>query len=100
MSTYAYMDCRDLRHAWARDDDEITDEHRGRVNAFSRVLVCMRCGTTRRDDFTVVRVNRNHFVHRVGARYKYAKGYSVKGGVDIEALRWDLFNKVLGMVKR
>ena len=96
---YEYMECRDLRHAWARDDDEFIAE-KGRVREFSRVLVCMRCGTTRRDDFRVIHQHRTHLIHRVGARYRYAPGYQIKGGVKIEEMRWSLFNKVLTLVKR
>lgn len=99
MSAYEYTDCRDMRHAWARDDDEFT-EHRGRVREFSRVLVCMRCGTTRRDDFVVSHQGGHHFITRVGARYRYANGYQIKGGVKIEEMRWDLFNKAMRLVKR
>ena len=97
---YAYMDCRDLRHAWAREDDEVKESGRGVVNEFSRVLVCMRCGTTRKDDFIVIRRDRQNYVARLGARYVYPKGYAVRGGINIEQMRWDLFHTVRKVVKR
>jgi hypothetical protein len=90
MAAYAFADCRDLRHAWARVDDEVLLETDGQIRLFQRTLACMRCDTKRRDTYQV-NTHGPKVMTRLGAKYDYAFGYQVKGGLDVEALRWSLY---------
>lgn len=87
---YEYPDCRDLRHAWVRHNDEVLIETQGQVKLFTRTLVCIRCETTRVDTYRVA-TRGGHSVHKVGSKYNYAPHYQVKGGFDVDRLRWQMF---------
>jgi hypothetical protein len=34
-----------------------------------------------------------HAVIKIGVKYDYPKDYQVKGGFDVNALRWELFQR-------
>lgn len=88
-----YIDCRDMRHAWVRDTDEVLIEVQGQVRLFTRTLVCVRCESKRIDTYRVATLGRKHHeVVKVGAKYVYAPNYQVKGGFDMSEARWMLFN--------
>jgi len=86
---YHFEDCRDLRHSWVRQSDEVLYSE-GNAHLFTRTVLCSRCDTTRIDTYRVPPGGR-HLLVRVGSRYKYPTGYVVKGGYDVDAMRWRLF---------
>lgn len=79
-----FLECRDLNHAWSYEGDLITDRDSGGIREFHRQVVCMRCGTTRTDIFHVT----DRLVFTDKRRYKYAKGYQVKGGLNKQEARF------------
>lgn len=68
---YAYVTCRDLRHAWLQDATVGSPE--GEV---SRTLTCSRCGTVRTETYVISR--RGGFISKTGHKYKYPEGYLLK----------------------
>lgn len=86
---YGYPDCRDLRHAWVRENDEVLIETQGQVKLFTRSLVCIRCESVRVDTYRVA-TRGGHALHKIGSKYRYAPHYTVRGGFDVEELRWTL----------
>ena len=88
---YRYEDCRDLRHSWVRQSDEVLYDE-GNVALFTRTVECARCETLRVDTYKVPMGGR-HLLVRVGSRYRYANGYMVKGGYDVAEMRWRLFER-------
>lgn len=85
--SYPYNDCRDLRHAWKRLDDELMEDS----TYFTRTVECIRCGTRRVDVYQVAAQGK-HLMFRVGSHYIYAEGYQVKGGFDVAAMRWNHYH--------
>lgn len=85
---YPYDECRDLRHAWKRLDDKVVVQG----VMFTRTVECMRCGTRRIDTYQVAAQGK-HLMYRVGSHYQYALGYQVKGGYNVEAMRWHLYHE-------
>lgn len=78
----AHLRCRDLRHAWTHDEDlNVPMTLQGSFH-FDRVLVCMRCGTSRIDRLALSR----GYITKEGARYRYAKDYLLPKGVDARAI--------------
>ena len=59
--------CRDLRHMW----EPVDGGRRG--NGWFRTLGCPRCGTMVEQDL-------DRFGNIIKRRYRYSKGYLVKGG--------------------
>jgi hypothetical protein len=82
-----FLDCRDLRHAWKRKFDDL--DKQGKYTDLTRTLVCVRCGTVRKDAYRVTKVS----VTRMGSTYHYPEGYRVKGGLSIEEARLVLFTR-------
>lgn len=94
----AYLECRDLHHAWEHVGDELIVERKKRVQSFSRMLVCTRCETQRIDMFVVTK----NSVEKVKTKYHYRPGYLTKGQgrVPIRQIRWELFDKLLKAARR
>lgn len=70
----AYLDCRDLRHAWGRPNDwEITRNSRGKIIEYTRVVVCRKCGTERHEKFLVPSMD------LANRRYVYPEGFLLLG---------------------
>jgi hypothetical protein len=61
----AAVACRDLAHAWE------VDGYRAEGGNVHRLLVCSRCGTERRDAWSLAG-------RRIGSRYSYAADYRLK----------------------
>jgi len=80
-------DCRDLRHAWYRDGDTVLVRRYGRVRQFARQLTCIRCGTTRADEYKVS----GDLVPRTKVKYVYPPGYLIPGGISVADVRRILF---------
>lgn len=89
---YRYPDCRDMRHGWVHADDTVLAQTQGEVKLFTRTLVCFRCETKRIDTYRVASRG-GHAVIKVGVKYDYPRDYQVKGGFDVDRLRWDLFQR-------
>ena len=72
-----FIQCRDLRHAWSVDNDFYVWDNPSEVRALTiaRDLVCLRCGTVRRQRF----VQRRWGLERLGNNYSYQDGYQVHG---------------------
>lgn len=84
-----FLDCRDLRHAWKRLNDNLDRDAKHKYTDLTRTLVCVRCGTERRDAYRVTRVS----VTRLGSTYHYPVGYRVRGGLSAEEARLVLFKR-------
>lgn len=79
--------CRDMRHAWFPQGDNVLIEEQGQVRHFKRVLQCVRCETVRTDEYKVSRVA----VARVRTKYEYPQGYQIRGGARVADVRFALF---------
>ena len=91
MTDRGLLACRDLRHAWDWDtDSEVVRLGRHR-REFTRHLVCLRCATTRTDTYEIGR----NYVAKVHTRYGYPEGYKVPGGISVEAVRLELFTRMI-----
>jgi len=76
-----FLTCRDLRHSWQR----LGFYHAG--GEIVRVLICQRCDVERRDYWSP-RGYRNR------AAYSYPDGYKLGGGVDQQAIREAVLDRV------
>lgn len=94
---YGYEDCRDLRHAWQRMTDEVLYDA-NHAALFTRSVMCERCETVRIDTYKVPKSG-PHMLVRLGSRYRYAKDYQVKGGYDVDAMRWRLYQRATGKLR-
>lgn len=79
-----HLTCRDIAHAWEYDGDVVVERDSGGIKVFHRNVICLRCGTTRTDVF---HVTERHVVSDK-RKYKYAKGYQVKGGLNKQEARY------------
>ena len=73
-----FLECRDLRHAWATSADfsvEVKRVRSRRMKVYTRVLACQRCGVVRTDYF-------DEYLDRVALNYDYPDGYQVSRGAD------------------
>lgn len=72
-----FIQCRDVRHAWAVSEDfyvHATGEHKT-IQEVRRELVCMRCNTGRVE---IYHPTRYMGLEKVKQFYVYAEGYQLK----------------------
>jgi|GEM_PF-3056464 len=79
----SHLMCRDFSHAWEWSTDMVgrRDPETKSINVATRVLVCLRCGTERYDEFAVP-----SFV-LISRSYSYADDYLIPG---IGAIKGDV----------
>lgn len=69
--------CRDVKHAWSVEEDFHVSLHKGSViQEIQRILVCLRCGTKRRERYTPTKI---FGLHKVGNAYEYPDNYQIHG---------------------
>ncbi len=74
-----WVACRDMRHAWATENDfHVVPQSTvgGRSMHVGRDLVCMRCETRRHEVYLSVKGGR---LEKVGQSYEYPEGYQIAG---------------------
>lgn len=76
-----WVNCRDMRHAWAVENDfhvvEQKQEKGGRRTMHvGRDLICMRCPTIRHEVYIVTRYDG---LEKVSQSYSYPEGYQIPG---------------------
>lgn len=76
-----YLLCRDVRHAWS------VEGYWRDGTAVRRKLHCLRCSTTRTDVWTAKG-------GRLRNQYQHPDGYSVKGGLNQQAVREEELRRV------
>jgi hypothetical protein len=76
-----FLDCRDLRHAWAR----LGTYHAG--GEIVRVLICQRCDCTARDYWSP----RGYRLR--GRSYEYPEGYLIQGGPSLQDIRATILDR-------
>ena len=86
-----HLVCRDLHHAWEWQTDLLPnrDEDR-RITSVTRVLSCLRCGTNRRDEYTVPSFT------RMKSTYEYPEGYVTHQGghVPVAVVRAEVYRRM------
>lgn len=86
-----FTTCRDMRHAWATENDYHVytqyQEAKGSKSMFvARDLVCMRCGALRHEIYLATK---SRGLERVSMTYSYPDGYMIPGmpsGVSPQAI--------------
>lgn len=72
--------CRDMLHAWAVENDfhvtPMATVGRKSIMHISRELVCMRCGTVRKEKY---HLSARGGLEKVGQSYEYPEGYQIPG---------------------
>ena len=95
-----YLLCKDLRHLWQVQQDYTPYEDN--KSWMLRVLVCVRCGTTRTDTFFVDKKTKR--VSRGGSTYRYPSGFSMRGLPEErrlgEVMRYESFLRTLAANKQ
>lgn len=78
----AFLECRDLRHAW------VTQGAYRAGTEVRRRLACSRCGTERTDHWSPTGGE------RYGNSYRYVDGYRVVHGATAALVRQEVMNRV------
>lgn len=82
------LECRDMRHAWFAEGDNVIIEEKKRIRHFRRRATCIRCETTKTEEFKVsYRGDRVVAVGLVRRKYDYVQGYQVQGGLKVADAR-------------
>jgi len=68
-----YLQCRDFSHAWKWVTDFTPYRVDRKIVAMTRTIVCMRCGSTREDEYEVPSMI------KIKSRYTYSEGYRLIG---------------------
>jgi hypothetical protein len=90
-STNDYLQCRDFGHAWRWITDFVPFKSEGKVVAMTRTLECLRCGSTRYDEYSVPSMT------KIRTLYAYSEGYRLvghKGHVPISEVRMEIINRI------
>jgi len=70
----AWLDCRDMRHAWKVHTDFHVAAFKG-IQQITRVLVCIRCETRRKELYS----HSGFGLDKTRQVYEYPQGYQIKG---------------------
>jgi hypothetical protein len=68
-----YLQCRDFGHAWKWVNDFAPYRVDRKIVAMTRAITCMRCGSTREDEYSVPSME------KIKSRYTYSEGYRLVG---------------------
>ena len=91
-SEKAHLMCRDFSHSWDWMTDLVPHRESGssKVTYVTRILICLRCGTMRHDEYMVPSFT------RVKSSYTYAANYLLpghKGHIPVSVVRQEVFRR-------
>jgi hypothetical protein len=91
----SHLQCRDLHHAWKWENDgfvPVKGEGSRKVVSLQRILLCIRCGTRRYDEYTLPDMQ------MLKSSYEYVEGYQMhntgKGRVRVAEIRHEIYRRL------
>lgn len=86
------LQCRDFGHGWTHSTDfGARKDKEGRLSYVARILVCIRCGTMRNDEYELPSFQ------RIKSTYIYPENYLIpghKGHIPVATVRAEIFRRM------